>query len=94
MQNQNTITLTISVDDLNVLLEGLGELPAKRSHRMLNVLQVQALQQLNAQAKPAQEQVAEKVEGAGTDQIEKARQKRERKALKLPQSNGHAETAP
>lgn len=42
----------LSVDDLNVILEGLGELPAKRSHKVIVNLQKQALEHLNKKPAP------------------------------------------
>lgn len=71
------LNISLSLDDLNMVLEGLGELPAKRSHRILNALQMQALQQLNGQR-------GEKV-ATPTDKenLSKAELKRQRKALRL-----------
>ncbi len=45
------ITLTLTVDQLNVVMAGLSELPAKTSFGMIQHIQTEASRQLN----PAQE---------------------------------------
>lgn len=43
------LTFTVTLDEANVLLAGLGELPAKMSSNLINKLQVQAAPQLKEQ---------------------------------------------
>lgn len=43
-----TITFTLSVDDANLVLEGLQELPHKRVHHVIQMVMLQAAEQVQA----------------------------------------------
>jgi hypothetical protein len=56
MENQNVetkpakeVTLTVTLDEANLLLAGLGELPAKVSLALIDKVRQQAVQQLNVE---------------------------------------------
>ncbi|MFQ5587903.1 MAG: hypothetical protein ACE5F7_03600 [Nitrospiria bacterium] len=69
MQNGNqnetpqTITLEVSIDEANLVLEGLGHIPFARVYALVNKLQAQASGQLNAASPNG---VTQKVEEAQT----------------------------
>jgi len=48
-----TVSLELSVDEVNVVLAGLGELPAKASLSIIDKIRSQAVGQLQASAEPA-----------------------------------------
>lgn len=48
-----TVSLELSVDEVNVVLAGLGELPAKASLSIIDKIRSQAVGQLQANAAPA-----------------------------------------
>jgi hypothetical protein len=56
MTEAQKVTLDFTVDELNVVLAGLGELPAKASLALIDRIRAQATEQLRAAA-PADEVV-------------------------------------
>jgi len=56
MADVQKVTLELTVDELNVVLAGLGELPAKTSIGLIDKIRVDASKQLQAQ-QPAAEVV-------------------------------------
>ena len=56
MTEAQKVTLDFTVDELNVVLAGLGELPAKASLALIDRIRTQATEQLRAAA-PADEVV-------------------------------------
>lgn len=48
-----TLTLEVTLDEANLILAGLGELPAKATIGLINKLQNQAAPQLQAEAAPS-----------------------------------------
>jgi hypothetical protein len=46
--NNSTVTLELSVEDINVVLAGLGELPAKVSLSVIEKVRSQAVAQIQA----------------------------------------------
>ncbi len=48
MANEQTVNLNLSVEDVNLVLNALAELPAKVSMGLINKISVQAQQQLQA----------------------------------------------
>ena len=64
MSEQQNLNFQLSIDDTNVVLAGLGELPAKASFDLINKIKVQAGPQLQPQpqveqAAPTQELLTE-----------------------------------
>ncbi len=59
MQNGNNaaqeVTLKVSIEEANLILEGLGMIPFARVYTLVNKLQAQASQQLNGTANTASE---------------------------------------
>ena len=49
-ENVQKVTLEFTVDELNVVLAGLGELPAKASLALIDRIRAEATQQLRAAA--------------------------------------------
>jgi hypothetical protein len=47
-----TIRLTITLDDTNLILEALGALPFARVHQLIGTIQAQATVQLQEAAQP------------------------------------------
>lgn len=45
----DSVTLVVSVNDANTILEGLQELPHKRSHHIIQNVMLQAAEQMQAQ---------------------------------------------
>jgi hypothetical protein len=43
-----TVKLELTVDELNIILEALGEMPAKKSTALINKIMVNANEQLKA----------------------------------------------
>lgn len=58
MSEAQKVTLEFTVDELNVVLAGLGELPAKASLALIDRVRAEATQQLRAAA-PAEAEVAQ-----------------------------------
>jgi hypothetical protein len=55
MTEAQKVTLEFTIDELNVVLAGLGELPAKASLALIDRIRAEATQQLQAQqAAPAE----------------------------------------
>jgi len=52
-ENVQKVTLEFTVDELNVVLAGLGELPAKASLGLIDRIRAEATQQLRAAAPAA-----------------------------------------
>jgi hypothetical protein len=50
---ETTLTLELSVDDINLILEALGERPFKSVYGLVSRLQSQAQSQLQPEAPPA-----------------------------------------
>lgn len=48
-----TLTLEVTLDEANLILAGLGELPAKATIGLINKLQNQAAPQLQSEAAPS-----------------------------------------
>ncbi|MEC4677998.1 MAG: hypothetical protein VST69_04510 [Nitrospirota bacterium] len=46
-QTAQEVTLKLSIDEANLVLEGLGHIPFARVYTLVNKLQAQASQQLN-----------------------------------------------
>ncbi|APR88503.1 hypothetical protein A7982_13852 [Minicystis rosea] len=53
-QEEKTINLTVTVDEANLILEGVGQLPFARVYGLITKVQQQASQQLGG--KPAGEE--------------------------------------
>jgi len=49
----NKLTLELTLDEVNVILAGLGELPAKASLSVIDRVRTQVLPQVQAQQAPA-----------------------------------------
>jgi hypothetical protein len=49
----NKLTLELTLDEVNVILAGLGELPAKASLSVIERVRVQVLPQVQSQQAPA-----------------------------------------
>lgn len=49
MSNEKNVNLNLSLDELNLVLSALAELPAKVSMNLISKVTVQAQQQLQAQ---------------------------------------------
>lgn len=47
MENQQDFTFKLSLDDVNVILSGLGTLPYQQVFQLINKIQMQAQAQLN-----------------------------------------------
>jgi hypothetical protein len=58
MENQ-TITLELSLDEVNIVLAGLGELPAKSSLSVIDKVRSQAVSQMQKKSNSAEETVTE-----------------------------------
>jgi hypothetical protein len=56
-QEQPKVTITLTIDALNVVAAGLGKLPMETSLEVFNEIQKQAKDQLNSE--PAQTQVVQ-----------------------------------
>lgn len=54
-QANKSVTLELSLDDINVVLAGLGELPAKTSLAVIEKVRSQAVSQLQEAQEPAAE---------------------------------------
>jgi hypothetical protein len=52
---EKTFTLTVTAQDLNVISAGLDELPRKASEPLVQKFQKQLIQQMQPEAKPAEE---------------------------------------
>ena len=50
--NEKTVTLEVTLNEANVILAGLGELPAKVTIGLINKLQNQAASQLQPEVAP------------------------------------------
>ena len=48
MANEQTVNLSLTVDEVNLVLNALAELPAKVSMSLINKVSIQAQQQLQA----------------------------------------------
>jgi hypothetical protein len=59
MTTAQTVTLEFTVDELNVVLAGLGELPAKASLALIDRIRAQATEQLRAAAASAGDEVVQ-----------------------------------
>lgn len=59
MTEAQKITLEFTVDELNVVLAGLGELPAKASLALIDRIRAQATEQLRAAAASAGDEVVQ-----------------------------------
>jgi hypothetical protein len=52
------ITLKLTIEEANLILEGLGELPFKKVYALVNRIQQQASAQLGSNGQVAEESVA------------------------------------
>jgi hypothetical protein len=59
MTEAQKVTLEFTVDELNVVLAGLGELPAKASLALIDRIRAQATEQLRAAAASAGDEVVQ-----------------------------------
>ena len=59
MTEAQKVTLDFTVDELNVVLAGLGELPAKASLALIDRIRAQATEQLRAAAASAGDEVVQ-----------------------------------
>lgn len=59
MDNNQTVTLELSLDEVNVVLAGLGELPAKTSLNVIDKVRSQAVSQMQKKNNLAEEVAAE-----------------------------------
>lgn len=59
MSESQKVTLEFTVDELNVVLAGLGELPAKASLALIDRIRAQATEQLRAAAASAGDEVVQ-----------------------------------
>ena len=50
--NEQTFEIKLNIDELNTVLGGLGELPARASMNLIQSIQQQAQQQAQANAQP------------------------------------------
>lgn len=50
-QEPKTVTLTLTVDEVNLIYMGLGELPAKASEQLRYKIATEAQKQLNSEKK-------------------------------------------
>lgn len=69
--NQVPITLTLNVDQINMILDGLGELPFKRVEALATAIRNHAIQRLKEaeqEALAAVEPKAEKIEAAPAEE--------------------------
>ena len=57
MSNQQEFNFTLSLDDVNLILSGLGTMPYQQVFQVINKIQVQAQAQLNGDS-PAPQAVA------------------------------------
>ncbi len=58
-QTSNELVLKISIEEANIILEGLGELPFKKSFAMVNKIQQTAAAQLGSNSYIAEEPALE-----------------------------------
>lgn len=52
MDDERTINLTLTLDECNLILEALGNMPFKSVYQVIGKIQQQAGQQLDGQAGP------------------------------------------
>lgn len=62
MASNNELVLKISIEEANIILEGLGELPFKKSYSLVNKIQQAAAAQLGSNGQTMEEPVLEAVE--------------------------------
>lgn len=55
MNENQEITLTLSVNEVNIILQGLGEVPAKTSMQIIQKIQSQAAPQLQTEPESIEE---------------------------------------
>ncbi len=59
MEQQKEVTLTLTIEEANLMLEALGNLPFKQVYNLIGKIQQQAAQQIhpeNGQETPASEE--------------------------------------
>ncbi len=75
--NQVPITLTLNVDQINTILDGLGELPFKRVEALASGIRTHAIQRLQeAEREAVAQAVSENVQEAIGGQAETSRSKK------------------
>jgi hypothetical protein len=57
-ENAKKVSLELTLDEINVVLAGLGELPAKTSLNVIDKVRSQAVSQLQAQPAALEEKAA------------------------------------
>ena len=75
--NQVPITLTLNVDQINTILDGLGELPFKRVEALASGIRTHAIQRLQeAEREAVAQAVSENVQEAIGGPVEASRAKK------------------
>ena len=60
--NEDTLDFKLTIEEVNLILQGLGELPARLSMNLINSIQNQAAPQMQPQADPAASQMQPAIE--------------------------------
>ena len=59
---EDTLDFKLTIEEVNLVLQGLGELPAKLSINIINSVQTQAASQMQPQSDPAASQMQPAIE--------------------------------
>lgn len=60
--NEDTLDFKLTIEEVNLVLQGLGELPAKLSINIINSIQTQAASQMQPQPDQAASQMQPAIE--------------------------------
>ena len=60
--NEDTLDFKLTIEEVNLVLQGLGELPAKLSINLINSIQTQAASQMQPQPDQAAPQMQPAIE--------------------------------
>jgi len=60
--NEDTLDFKLTIEEVNLVLQGLGEIPARLSMNLINSIQNQAAPQMQPQADPAASQMQPAIE--------------------------------
>tara|TARA_R110002074_G_scaffold4875_2_gene23847 strand:- start:4407 stop:4601 length:195 start_codon:yes stop_codon:yes gene_type:complete len=60
--NEDTLDFKLTIEEVNLVLQGLGELPAKLSINIINSIQTQAASQMQPQSDQAASQMQTAIE--------------------------------
>ena len=60
--NEDTLDFKLTIEEVNLVLQGLGELPAKLSINIINSVQTQAASQMQPQSDQAASQMQTAIE--------------------------------